>query len=76
MNEEGVLESISGQQLYSSCQIDTFFSFNYVKGVNYLKIELFSESEPLKCKCDTLISFLDIPHDRFLARRIILRNPS
>ena len=56
-------------------KIDTHSFFNYVSGHNHIRIELIDVAGGETTMCDAFITLTELPLDRFIARKFLLRNP-
>ena len=57
-------------------KIDTHSFFQYAGGHNHIRIELLDIAGGEKTMCDAFITLTELPIDRFISRKFLLRNPT
>ena len=57
-------------------KIDTHSSFEYKSGHNHIRIEVIDIANGDSTLCDAFITLTELPLDRFIARKFLLRNPT
>jgi len=73
--QDGEPVSVADRQLKKE-KIDTHSSFTYTPGANHLRIELIDIAAGDITLCDAFITLTELPLDRFISRKFLLRNPT
>ena len=67
---------MSARKIIESKLVSNYYKFDYYPGYNYIKLELYEAGTNGKRISDAIVSLEEFEFDRFVFRRVLLRNNS